>query len=264
MAVNATVSDNSLSLPTPAHYPLVGDFVVKFPFVALKRDAEGGLDLTWDKDYRRGTQPCNVKGVKVDLGAFPVFCWNCNDLHSTYGMDEESRTCPGCNMVYPVSTFVSADPSDPKKRVYWPIGSLPRTVHDRAQAGEEADHIHPYILALEQMGTPRGRALQALLAGAAQAKPVEAETSSSPLCIITPSLGLRRETSYLQFVQTLKDNGIINLEDVQVIVVQVGPEKVCRRTLSHLPHLSHKLWVVQAALPLFLACFLHAACTTRS
>lgn len=208
-------------LPPGTTFPLGGDFVVQEPFVAFKEDVEGGLDLTWEGAPREYLEEARASTLR--LGEFISWCIGCKKLQSS--SEVEGKQCLVCkgsgSWCY---TFVTADPSDPTRRVYWPVGSLLPT--NQSMAVKQGDSTQQPLPAPGPVETHKEPALVTLPTGAVQAEPSEKQCFASSYCVITGSLELHTELSPIQLLHFLKENGIFTLEDLDVITVRVGPEQV--------------------------------------
>lgn len=187
MGLNCTLTGSAGFVPKDAHsWPLTGELVFQYPFVALKEDWEKGLDLKWEGTEGVGTQHGHFEEVlpspvPLDLGPAMHWCADCRMLQNQAKKDHLGCSICSKRTSWDI-TFVSADPSEPKKRVYWPQGSI----------------------ASRRLGGP-------------------GETS---LCLITDALEVLTEVGPLGAMQLLKAQGIFTLEDVDIVTVQLGPEEV--------------------------------------
>lgn len=219
MGLNCTLTDSAgfnPKSPMPEPWSLHGDLVYQYPFVARKEDVVRGLDLTWTEpqdsaaagDSATSSAP-SASGVlskarPVVSASQPMhWCLSCQQLQNKVGDQMGCSSC-GIRTSWDI-TFVSADPLDPKKRVYWPLGSIDKS-------GSE--------------GYPGGG---------------KHEGGASPYCLLTDGLEAHMELSPLKMMETLKAQGVFTFEDVEIVPVKVGPNEVmCCDSLLTVLHRTEK------------------------
>lgn len=102
---------------------MTGDLVFEYPFVALESDSMAGLHLTWEGDRNHEYRSANKSQVPPDLGRALHWCWDCKKVQNQTRKGDDGCPCCGKPESWDV-TFVSADPKDHRKRMYWPLGSI--------------------------------------------------------------------------------------------------------------------------------------------
>lgn len=210
MGLNCTLTKSAgfpPKSPLPEPWPLKGDLVYQYPFVARKEDVERGLDLTWaeaqDANDANASAATPAPSMATVVSSGPShaavsasqpmhWCSSCRRLQNKAGDQQRCSVC-GIRGSWDV-TFVSADPSDPKRRVYWPLGSIDARCSDGAS---------------------------------------KHEAGASPYCLLTDSLEAHMELSPLKMMEILKAQGVFTFEDVEVIPVKVGPLEVSGRKRTH-------------------------------
>lgn len=199
MGINCSVYDeyDDLREPDVASEPfyLEEELVYAYPFLARKADVHNGLDLTWEGRTER--HPVKQEAKPVGKISIRQPMYRCEDCCVVW------NSCPSCFLCgEPVTeyslTFVSADPSVPSKRVYWPLGSINGAPAEQPKAEE----------------------------GGSVADNSGEEGCDGLGCLVTDSLETYKGMSPVRILKLLKAQGIFCLDDLETVSVKAGTKQV--------------------------------------